>query len=214
MDRSISLQVEKHKPATSMGRDSETLTTFWWGIRSGHCTFSFRSEDWAEVNQCHGELNLLEENFISCNSHSRIVNTGMVAHKQLSGWKYVNYQLSIRWFTHLINTQLLLPTQILCSLAKEPNVLIPVPQPSGKSTVLSTWQDQALVKLLWFLCISIFHTIFWNRREAQNAVTYNPEEQWAFLWAGFLHRMWAGPPWVCVICLEVQKPHSENMLFP
>lgn len=35
-----SLQVEKHSPAISMGRDSETLTTFWWGIRSGHPTSS------------------------------------------------------------------------------------------------------------------------------------------------------------------------------
>lgn len=123
MDRSISLQVEKHNPAISMGRDSENTNHFLVGyqIWTPHI-LSFCSEDWAEVNQCHGKLTLLEENFISCNSHSRIVNTGMAAH---------NFQVEsmsiISWFTHLINTQLLLPTQTLCSLAREPNVLIPVP---------------------------------------------------------------------------------------
>lgn len=175
-----------------------------------HHILSFCSKDWAEVNWCQGELTLLEANFRSYNSHSKIVNIGMAAYKQLSGWKYVNYQLI---YSPDKYSQLLLPTQTLCSLAREPNVIIPVPQSFGNSTVLSTWQEQALVKLLWFLCIRIFHTVLWNRKEAQNTVTYNPEEQWAFLWAGFLHRMWAGPPWVCVICLKVPKPHSENMLF-
>lgn len=153
-----------------MGRYSETLTTFWWGIRYPTFSPAVKTEQrWITVRR---NSPCLKET-----SHpvtpTETVNTVIAVHKRFSGWKYINYQLI---YSPDKYSQLLLPTKTLCSLAKEPNILIPIPQPSGKSKCSVPGRTKHLLSCCSsFACI--FHTIFWNRREAQNTVTYNPEEQ-------------------------------------